>query len=60
VLTHNSLAFCETYLTTAILALRVFPHVKLHDTTYEDIKYHFDSLTPQPKPGARGVRLAAA
>ena len=52
-----SLALCELYLVTAALALRVLPQLKLFDTTYEDIKYDFDALTPQPKKGARGVRV---
>ncbi|KAB5566032.1 cytochrome P450 [Coniochaeta sp. 2T2.1] len=52
-----NLAFCELYLVTAAMALRVLPHLKLHDTTYEDIRYDFDALTPQPKKGARGVRI---
>jgi cytochrome P450 len=52
-----NLAFCELYLVTAAMALRVLPHLKLHDTVYEDIKYDWDALTPQPKKGARGVRL---
>jgi hypothetical protein len=51
-----SLAFCELYLVTAAMALRVLPHLK-HDTVYEDIKYDFDALTPQPKKGAGGVRV---
>jgi cytochrome P450 len=52
-----NLAFCEIYLVTAALALRVLPHLKLHDTVFEDIKYDFDGLTPQPRKGARGVRV---
>jgi hypothetical protein len=55
-----SLALCELYIVTAILALRVLPNLKLHDTVYEDIKYDFDALTSQPKKGARGVRITAA
>lgn len=55
----DSLAFCEIYLATAVMALRVLPHLKLHDTVYEDIKYDHDALTPQPKKGARGVRVKA-
>ncbi|KAH8901066.1 putative cytochrome P450 [Thozetella sp. PMI_491] len=51
------LALCELYLVTAAMALRVLPHVKLYDTVYEDIKYDFDAVTPQPKAGARGVRV---
>ncbi|KAH7304201.1 cytochrome P450 [Stachybotrys elegans] len=54
-----NLAFCELYLVTAIMALRILPHLKLHDTVYEDIKYDWDALTPQPKKGARGVRLTS-
>lgn len=52
-----SLAFCELYLVTAAMALRVLPHLRLYDTVYEDIKYDFDALTTQPKKGARGVRI---
>jgi hypothetical protein len=52
-----SLALCELYLVTAAMAFRVLPHLKLYDTVYEDIKYDFDAITPQPKKGARGVRV---
>ncbi|KAH7325633.1 benzoate 4-monooxygenase cytochrome P450 [Stachybotrys elegans] len=54
------LAFCELYLVTAALALRVLPHVKLYETVEDDIKYDFDALTPQPKKGSRGVRVIRA
>jgi cytochrome P450 len=54
------LAFCELYLVTAALALRVLPQLKLHDTIYDrDVKFDFDSLTPQPKKGSRGVRVVS-
>lgn len=57
---YYSLALCELYIVTAILALRVLPNLKLHDTVYEDIKYDFDALTSQPKKGSRGIRITAA
>lgn len=50
-----SLALCELYLATAALAFRVLPRLKLYDTTYEDIRYDFDAVTPQPEKGTRGV-----
>ncbi|CAJ2502480.1 Uu.00g098740.m01.CDS01 [Anthostomella pinea] len=52
-----NLAFCELYLVTAVLVLRLIPHMTLYDTVFEDIKYEFDRLTPQPRAGARGVRV---
>lgn len=53
----GSLAYCELYLVTAIMALKVLPHLELYETTLEDIKYDFDAITTQPKKGSRGVRV---
>lgn len=39
------------------MALRALPHLKLYDTVYDDIRYDFDALTPQPKKSSRGVRV---
>ena len=51
-----SLALCELHLVTAALALRVIPRMKLHDTSVEDFAYDHETMTPQAKKGARGVR----
>ena len=53
----DSLALCELHILTAALALRVVPHMKLHDTSIEDIAYDHETMTPQIKKGARGVRV---
>ncbi|CAJ2509760.1 Uu.00g056600.m01.CDS01 [Anthostomella pinea] len=53
----NILAYCELYMTTAALALRVFPHMKLHGTMVEDVKYDHDLITAQAKKGSKGVQV---
>lgn len=58
VLTRHSLAYCEIYLATAALTLRVFPHMKLYQTTIDDIKYDHDLVVAQAKKGSKGVRVA--
>lgn len=52
----TSLGQCELYLMLAALTLRVFPRMRLHDTTEEDIKYDHDMQVPMTKDG-RGVRV---
>jgi hypothetical protein len=54
----HSLARCELYVSTAALVLRVFPHMKLYDTTVADVKYDHDLRTAQAKKGSKGVRVA--
>lgn len=52
----NSLALCEIYLAIAALTLRVFPYMRLFETTEVDVRYDYDMLAPMPKKGTRGVR----
>ncbi|KAH6972094.1 trichodiene oxygenase [Ilyonectria sp. MPI-CAGE-AT-0026] len=52
------LAYCELYLSVAALALRVMPHMTLHDTTISDIAYDHDQLIAMPKKGSKGVQVA--
>ncbi|KAK7732416.1 hypothetical protein SLS63_005094 [Diaporthe eres] len=53
----KDLAYCELYLLTAALALRVLPRARLHDTTVEDIEYDHDLIVPQPKRGSVRVQV---
>ncbi|KAH8887942.1 trichodiene oxygenase [Thozetella sp. PMI_491] len=52
-----NLANCELYMGLAALVLRVFPHMRLHETSVQDVKYDHDLFIPMPKAGARGVRV---
>lgn len=52
----TSLAYCELFLTTAALAVRVFPHMKLFDTTIDDVKYDHELFTARGKRGSKGIR----
>ncbi len=51
----SSLAYCELFMATAALTLRVFPRMRLLQTTLDDVKYDHDLLTAQPKRGSKGV-----
>ncbi|KAI3394704.1 hypothetical protein diail_2289 [Diaporthe ilicicola] len=53
----KDLAYCELYLLTAALALRVLPRARLHDTTIEDIEYDHDLVVPQSKKGSVRVQV---
>lgn len=48
----QSLAYCELYLLTAAMALRVLPRTRLHETTVEDLEYDHDLIVPQSKKGS--------
>jgi tetrahydromethanopterin S-methyltransferase subunit F len=52
-----SLAQCELYVSTAALALRIFPRMKLYETTVDDVRYDHDLITAQPKKGSQGVQV---
>jgi hypothetical protein len=52
-----SLALCELYLVVAAMILRSIPRMEIYDTSWDDIAYDHDMLTPQPKKGARGLRV---
>lgn len=51
-----SLALCELHLALAALTLRVFPHMRLYETTEVDLQYDYDLLIPMPKRDSKGVR----
>jgi hypothetical protein len=53
----DRLAYCELYISVAALALRVWPRMKLHDTTTSDVEYDHDQLISMPKAGSQGVRV---
>lgn len=55
--TLTSLAYCELYLMTAALALRVLPRAQLDDTTIEDVEYDHDLIVPQAKKGSVRVQV---
>ncbi|RYP72823.1 hypothetical protein DL771_004007 [Monosporascus sp. 5C6A] len=52
-----NLALCELYLALTALTLRVFPHMRLFETTEEDVRYDHDMMVPMPKDGSKGVRV---
>ncbi|KAJ8123130.1 hypothetical protein ONZ43_g851 [Nemania bipapillata] len=45
---ERCLAYCELYLLLALLVSRVFPFMKLHETTEEDVAYDHDFFNPFP------------
>ncbi|KAI0103935.1 cytochrome P450 [Nemania sp. FL0031] len=51
-----NLAYCELHLVLATLSLRVLPHMKLYNTTEDDVKYDHDMFNPMPHPRSQGVR----
>ncbi|KAL2151657.1 hypothetical protein VTH82DRAFT_6755 [Thermothelomyces myriococcoides] len=53
----ENLAYCEVYLMSAVMALRVLPRTKLHETTVEDISYDHDMIVAQTKKGSISVRV---
>ncbi|CAG5157023.1 uncharacterized protein ALTATR162_LOCUS4816 [Alternaria atra] len=52
----KNLALCELNLCLAALVLRVLPHMRLFDTTEEDVAYDHDMFVPMTKDN-RGVRV---
>ncbi|KAI1630610.1 cytochrome P450 [Biscogniauxia mediterranea] len=52
-----NLAFCELYLAVAALVLRVYPHMRLFETTEEDVVYDHDMFVPLTKDESKGVRV---
>ncbi|KAI1393077.1 benzoate 4-monooxygenase cytochrome P450 [Hypoxylon trugodes] len=52
------LAYCEIFLMTAALTLRVLPRARLFETTIEDIKYDHDLIVPQTIKGSVSVRVS--
>ena len=52
-----SLAYCDLFVSVAALTLRIFPRMKLYETTLDDVRYDHDMFIPQPKAGSKGVRV---
>lgn len=52
-----SLANCEVYLMTAMMAFRVIPRASLYETTIEDLTYDHDLIVVQTKKGSISVRI---
>ncbi|KAI1460504.1 cytochrome P450 [Annulohypoxylon moriforme] len=55
-----NLALCEMYTLTAAFALRVFPHMRLYETTEDDIRYDYDLFIPITRADTKGVRVVLA
>ncbi|EUC47550.1 hypothetical protein COCMIDRAFT_89773 [Bipolaris oryzae ATCC 44560] len=51
-----NLALCELHLSLTALVLRVLPHMRLWDTTEEDVLYDHDMFIPMTKHN-RGIRV---
>lgn len=51
-----SLAYCELYIVLALLTVRVFPRMKLWETTEKDVEWDHDIFIPMPVKGSKGVR----
>lgn len=43
-------------LLVAALTLRVFPKMKLYETTADDVRYDHDLMIPMPRKGSKGIR----
>lgn len=56
-LKNSRLAYCELYIMTAAVALRVLPRAKLYDTTVEDLTYDHDLIVVQTKKGSISVKI---
>jgi hypothetical protein len=48
---------CELHLTLAAMTLRVFPHLRLFETTERDVRYDHDTLSPNPVRESKGIRV---
>jgi chemotaxis receptor (MCP) glutamine deamidase CheD len=53
----HSLAMCELHLALAALTHRVLPHIRLFETTERDVRYDFDTLSPNPAKDSKGIRV---
>ncbi|OGM50575.1 hypothetical protein ABOM_000567 [Aspergillus bombycis] len=51
-----NLAFCELHVVLAALAMRVFSHMRLYETTEDDVRYDHDLFNPLPKASSKGIR----
>ncbi|KAL4909127.1 hypothetical protein BDW74DRAFT_165739 [Aspergillus multicolor] len=52
-----NLAYCELHLLLSLLVVRVFPHLKLYETTESDVAYDYDFFTMFPVATSKGVRV---
>ncbi|KAI1415600.1 cytochrome P450 [Hypoxylon sp. FL1857] len=52
-----NLALCELHLVLTALVLRVLPHMRLFETTKEDVSWDRDMVVPLPKRESKGVRV---
>ena len=52
----RSLAHCELYTLLSLLTVRVFPRMRLHETTESDVAYDHDIFNPLPVATSKGVR----
>ncbi|KAH8664069.1 cytochrome P450 [Xylariales sp. PMI_506] len=53
----KNLALCELHLALTALTLRVFPRMKLYETTVKDITYDHDMFVMVAAEGTNGVRV---
>ena len=53
---HCSLAHCELYTLLSLLVMRVYPRMRLYETTETDIIYDHDIFNPLPVSSSKGVR----
>ncbi|KAI0387424.1 cytochrome P450 [Hypomontagnella monticulosa] len=52
-----TLALCELHLVMAVLVLRVFPKMRLYETTIDDVEYDHDLNIAQPSLKSKGVKV---
>ncbi|KIW07999.1 uncharacterized protein PV09_00945 [Verruconis gallopava] len=52
-----NLAYCELYIALSALVLRVFPHLKLYETSVADVEFHHDCFVAGVRPESKGVRV---
>ncbi|KAM7210401.1 Cytochrome P450 [Rhypophila decipiens] len=53
----ENLAYCELYLMSALIALRLIPRTTLYETTIEDLTYDHDMIVAQTKKGSVSVKV---
>ena len=53
----DSLAYCELFIMTALIAMRVVPRAMLYNTTIEDLTYDHDLIVLQTKKGSISVKV---
>ncbi|KAH7635578.1 benzoate 4-monooxygenase cytochrome p450 [Sordaria sp. MPI-SDFR-AT-0083] len=51
-----NLAYCELYVLLSLLIIRVFPHMKLYETSEVDVMHDHDFFNPFPVWSSKGVR----